>query len=181
MSRQYILSHLRERNFDISLYRNVMVCEDAVYFIMFTMSGQWSGYQRYNPYVESKTVNKNPFFNRYFTRAARPLGTVQPPIWGLEILNPTDRRVFVTEGVFKSCRFHNEGLNSVAILGNDSKTHRNFFLSCGYHTIAVCDGDIAGKSLSRGCHSSYYLPESTYVDNMTNEEFKTLTEILKDG
>ena len=75
------------------------------------------------------------------------------------------------EGIFKACRFHNFGLNALAVLGNNPKHLKSWLWSLGYNLIAVCDGDKAGRKLAKFGMFSLYLPDGIYVDEMNNDDF----------
>lgn len=109
---------------------------------------------------------------KYFTYTSKLNPT--PSACGLEVLGTRDRRIYLTEGVFKSCRLHNIGLNSLAVLGNNPVHLKSWLHSLGYELISVCDGDRAGKDLAKIGHRAIYLPEGIYLDEMSNEDIENL-------
>lgn len=104
-----MLNHLKNRYFTRELYRNVAYNDEerVVTFPLYNLSGQYLGYQQYRPDGD-KVRKNNPKLGRYFTYIPRG----NSAIWGIDVLDKKDRRIFITEGIFKSCRFHNYGLNS---------------------------------------------------------------------
>lgn len=74
--------------------------------------------------------------------------------YGLEFLNYDDPLLFVVEGVFDAVRFHNMGLNCLAVLSCDPKHLKEWLRLLPFYKVAVCDGDKAGLKLAEyGDHS----------------------------
>lgn len=163
--------HMRDRHFKPWLYLNsVVISSDVLTFYLWNLSGQLVGYQQYRP-DGNKLERRNPREGKYFTYTSKhyPLAA-----WGLELLNPKSRVIYLVEGVFKACRFHNYGMNALAVLGNNPKHLRSWLRSLGYHIHVVCDGDAAGKKLAKYGDSVTYMPIGKQIDEITKEEFKDL-------
>jgi len=162
--------HLKDRHLDVRRYRGVVVTDEVVTFPLWNLVGQMVGYQQYRPKGD-KQERRNPKLGKYFTYLPK---NNHVTAWGLDVLNLEDRRVYLLEGVFKACRFHNYGLNALAVLGNNPKHLSEWLRSLGYHVHAVCDGDTAGRKLGYFANTCTYLPEGMYVDDMSVDEFNQL-------
>ena len=168
--------HLTNRHLKPALYKGIVIDTDVVTFPLWNLSGQRVGYQQYRP-NGSKQYRKNPKEGRYFTYISK-----DNPItaWGLDLLNPKDKTIYLTEGIFSACRFHNHGYNALATLGNDPK-HLKHWLKClGYNLVAICDGDKAGKKLAKYGHKSIQLRNGEYIDEMSEDLFilRLLSQLL---
>lgn len=131
---------------------------------MYNLSCQYIGYQQYRP--DADKVRKNHTrLGRYFTYLTKGQSTV----WGLDLLNQKDKRLFLTEGIFKACRFHNYGLNALAVIGNNPKHLKEWFklLSYHYEIICICDEDDAGRALAK--FGDRYISKT--VDELSEGEF----------
>lgn len=84
----------------------------------------------------------------------------------------------MTEGIFDAISVRNTGRACVAVLSNNPKQLRNWFSSLSCETVAVCEGDKAGKMLSRNCDSSIYLPEGEDANSM---EIEALEKIISNS
>lgn len=158
-------THLVNRHLAIKGYSNIQVNHETVVFPLYNLSGQMIGYQQYRP-SGSKQERRNPKLGKYFTYVSKNQGNA---VWGLDVLNPKDKFIFLVEGIFKACRFHNVGCNSLATLSNDPKPLRSWLHTLGYHIHAVCDGDASGRKLAKYGHTYTYLPDGVYADDMTHE------------
>lgn len=167
-------NHLKQRHLNINLY-NGIVCDDeekVITFPLWNLFGQFVGYQQYRPGAD-KVRKNHPKLGRYFTYLPRNSNTA----WGLERLNTLDRRLFLCEGIFKACRFHNYGLNALAVIGNNPKHLQEWIglLSCHYEITCVCDDDDAGNALAKYGSTSI----KCTVDKLTENEFKKFLTINK--
>lgn len=137
------------------------------------------GYQQYRP-DGLKTERKNPRKGRYFTYVSKEAtGHSKLAVWGLDFLRNNQDTVYVVEGVFKACRFHNLGLNAVAVLGADPKPLTEWLWSSGFKTVAVCDGDVPGRKLAKHSRDAFFLLDGLYLDEMSTGDFKSLVEQLE--
>lgn len=166
---QYSIYHLSSRYYLLDRYSQTWIDQqqEVFTFPLWNLSGQLVGYQQYRPNGDKKQ-RRNPKEGKYFTYVSPG----QIGVWGLDVLDPSDRRLFVTEGVFKSCRLHNFGLNSIAVLGNNPKKLIPWLCSMGYEIICICDGDTAGKKLAKLGHKAILLPDGMYLDEMNGKEIK---------
>ena len=172
-----IHQHLINRHLNINLYTDVVISNTIVTFELWNLSGKMIGYQQYNPLGDKNKCNdKNK--NKYYTYITKINKKCELAVWGLQVLNPTNRTIYLVEGIFKACRFHNYGLNSLAVLGNDPKHLKDWLNSLGYNIVSVCDGDNAGKKLAKYGNTTHYLPDEVYVDDMTEYEFLSLLKQL---
>lgn len=142
-----VKKHLLERDLNPNLY-TVSWDDETACFALWNLSGQYCGYQQYRPFAP-KTTRNDPREGRYFTWAKDRLA-----VWGLESWDFRKDVLFVTEGVFDACKLHNLGLPAVAVLANDPKRLRPWLGSLARLTVAVCDADAAGASLSKLCRRS---------------------------
>ena len=172
-----MLQHLKNRHMDISLYNDIIVSDTNITFIIWNLSGKMVGYQRYNPNGRKDRCN-DPKRNKYFTYISKTDKRIELAVWGLQLLNPQKKRIYLLEGVFKACRFHNYGLNAFAVLGNDPKHLKSWLATLGYEIFSVCDGDKAGRKLAKYGEKSLMLPDGVYVDDMTEREFLVLLNNL---
>jgi hypothetical protein len=137
--------HLISRGMDPSLYGPALDDENRVAtFYLYNLSGQIAGYQQYRP-EGSKKNNNDPREGKYFTRA----GFQKNVVFGLEFHNPNDRRMFVTEGIFKAGVLHRLGYNAIAVLGGTPKPLRPWFFAMegNFDMIAIGDPDSTGQKL----------------------------------
>lgn len=172
-------AHLLKRHFNKALYKGLTITEETVTFPLWNLNGQMVGYPQYRP-EGSKTERKNPKEGKYYTRIRKEGKTPFLTAWGLDVLRPNRRVIYLLEGVFKACRFHNYGLNALATISNDPKHLKTWLNSLGYEIRPVCDGDKAGLKLAGYGKRSVILPSGAYVDDMTEEEFISLLRLLKE-
>jgi len=161
-----LIKHLTERHMDIALYKCVLD-ENAniVVFFLYNLSGQIVGYHQYRPHGP-KTQQNDPKDGRYYTFLKDNLG-----VWGLDQCDfETGRYLYITEGIFDACRLHNIGLNAIAVLSNDPKRLRPWLKALNVPTIAVCDGDAAGKKLANSAKRAIILPDGRDLGDMTYDE-----------
>lgn len=170
--------HLKRRHLDIELYSGLSVGHDVVVFPMWNLSGQMVGYQQYRP-DGNKKERRNPKVGKYYTQVRKEGKTSATTAWGLDRLNMNRRRVYLVEGIFKACRFHNLGLNALAVISNDPKHLKSWLTSLGYELYSVCDGDKAGIKLAKYGNRSIILPSGVYVDEMSVSEFSDLVDALE--
>jgi hypothetical protein len=166
--------HLTHRHLAPQAYSNITVNSETVIFPLYNLSGQMIGYQQYRP-SGSKQERRNPKLGKYFTYVSKHTGNA---VWGLDVLNPSDKRIFLVEGIFKACRFHNNNCNSIATLSNNPKPIMSWLHSLGYSVHTVCDGDQAGRKLAKFGNSHTYLPDGVYVDEMSDEAIKELIKSI---
>lgn len=168
-----LYDHLLERGLDPTRYQcTVDEDEYVATFYLFNLSGQITGYQRYNPRAEGKKVN-DPNLGRYYTYTPRGVDA----ILGLETCF---RRgpLFIVEGLFKQAAVTRAGFDCIATLTSDPKRLRPLFriLRQTRKILAIGDGDPAGAKLvnrvKAGCQSVIDL------DEMPVEHVRELCEAL---
>ncbi len=141
-----LYEHLLSRGLDPKRYQCVVDEEEYVAtFFLFNLSGQITGYQRYNPRAEGKKVN-DPKLGRYFTYTPRGVDA----ILGLETnRGAAGTPLFVVEGLFKQAAIINAGFDCIATLTSDPKRFRPLFriLKETRPLYAVGDADPAGGKL----------------------------------
>lgn len=123
---------------------------DTATFLLYNLGGQLKGYQRYQPSSEGQ---------KYFTYSS------EPSIFGLSELDYSLDTLYVTEGIFDAMCLGYLG-NSVAVLCNNPKRLREQLAVLPFHTVAVCDGDEAGRRLAKFTDSAVYLPEGEDVNSI---------------
>jgi hypothetical protein len=160
--------HLQQRHLSPYLYHNISITPELVTFPLWNVSGQMVGYQQYNP-NGSKQERRNPKECKYFTYISEGKNNTA---WGLDVLNPNQRLVVLVEGIFKACRFHNHGINALAVLGNNPKHLYSWLHSMGYYLFAICDGDEAGRKLAKFGHSSIQLRDGYFIDEISEDSLR---------
>lgn len=158
-----LFRHLVSRHCHPSRYpTSLRLADNEAYFYLYDIHGNLRGYQKYNPLYEKKNTN-NPKLARYFTHSR------VPSVWGLETLDYNDAYLFVTEGVFDACRVHTFGRNCVAVLGCTPNKLKEQLMLLPFITVALCDGDKAGKALARCTDRSVMMPEGEDVSSVDEE------------
>ncbi|AOA58155.1 toprim domain-containing protein [Acinetobacter larvae] len=139
-----LLAHLHKRNFSPDLYHNIVLdhCNQRLTVYLNNLSGQFVGYQQYNPRCSDKTFNL-PHLGRYYTVVTAK----QIALWGLETLKPQQKICFVVEGIFKAACLHQLGYNAIAVLCNNPVQMHAWFYAMPYQFIAIGDADQAGEQL----------------------------------
>lgn len=144
--------HLVSRNVDLNLHKPLLSAEVAT-FLLYNLSGQVVGYQRYNPSFPSAFPGDGKQSNLRDRRYYNYVTSGQIGVFGLESFNENTKVVFVTEGAFDCCRLTKRGATAVAMLTNNpSSSMRNFLLCLGVPVVAVCDDDAAGVKLRKSGH-----------------------------
>jgi len=162
-----IKEHLQYRNLDTNLYNQSVVIDtdnNVCTFLLSDFNDKLTGYQQYNP-IGEKLLRCNQADSKYFTHVTKDMLGV----FGLEYVSDINI-MFIVEGVFKACRFHNMGYNSIAVLTNNPIKHIDKFnqLSNRYTTVVIPDPDKAGMKLTKyGTH--FVIPDKS-VDEMSDEE-----------
>jgi hypothetical protein len=153
-----IRDHLLSRHYDLSLH-STLLSEDQTeaYFLLWNLSGQCVGYQKYNPSY-TKNQKNDPKLSKYYTWKTKPDDkNAHTGFWGLESWSFTNT-LFVCEGVFDAARLTNLGVSAIATLSNDlSKGLKNQFrlFRAMRPVVVICDDDLAGSKLAKAGHVSY--------------------------
>jgi hypothetical protein len=167
--------HLESRHLDLNLYPDCVTCEETQTFTMFlwNLSGKLVGYQTYRPEAPKNDYTVKPSEKKYFTFLSKSgTGTPELTAWGLHLLNPKKRKLFVCEGFADAVRLHNLGLNALALLSCDPKPLKSWLWSLGYEVVPVCEGDKAGLKMAKlSTHSkAVYLEEGKDLGDLTESE-----------
>lgn len=157
--------HLESRWFNPALYNGVWIEPDSVTVSMWNCSGQMVGYQKYEP--GAPRLHTNQPGTRYHTW----FGQNKIGVWGLETVNWYGGDLFITEGIFDSCRLSWHGLQSVAVISNDPKHLRNWLSMLPHRRIAVLDGDPAGIKLAKYAHHWIQMPPGEDVGSLSEQKF----------
>jgi len=170
-----VVDHVvQDRHFNPWLY-NTYFSNNLMQVLLWSVTGVPNGYHQYRPFA-SKSFPNCPKLGRYYTWSPRN----NVSFFGADTLHFSPNLVFVTEGMFDACRFHNHGLSAVAVLSNDPR-HLTSQLKLFRHTrtvVGVLDNDVAGSKLGKFCDRLLKLP-NMYKDvgEMPEEAF---TEFLKE-
>ena len=174
-----IFQHLIDRHCDFTSDKSVIPdpVNNVVTFLIWNLSGELVGYQRYNPLTEDKKTN-NPKEARYFTRVRK--GRYAP--YGLEQYTQ-DEPLYIVEGVFDLFSMRKAGATNVlAVLG--SKPPNNFFDFLKSHQneiIRVVDGtgDDKVKRLNFGEDRAIMCPDGEDANSLPTEKLKEMINAIK--
>jgi hypothetical protein len=151
-SKNELRAHLKDRHMNLDLH-NVMLSDEVATILLYNLSGQVVGYQRYNPAFPSAFPGDGKQSNLRDRRYYNYVSEGAIGLFGLESFHLNSPCVFITEGVFDACRLTNRGACAVAMLTNTPSSSMINFLHClAKPLIAVCDNDAAGKKLRRVGH-----------------------------
>jgi hypothetical protein len=167
-----LYKHLLSRNYDPSRYANqVLDTDENILTVYLTnLSGQFVGFQQYRPEEEAKRLN-DPRLSRYFTYSQRGVNAC----WGLETLDPTEKDLYLVEGIFKASTLHMLGYNALALLTSHPKPMKSWLHTMNYNFIGIGDNDKAGDGIINVACKGFKLERD--VDEYSLEE---LEEILHD-
>ena len=167
-------SHLQSRHFyhDVPTEGEPGSFNEVFTFYLYDFGGNLTGYQQYRP-LGDKSYRRNPKEGKYFTHITP--GRVG--VWGLQYHCPSPIMV-ITEGVFKAVRFHNLGINAIAVLSNDPVHLKQqlYLLSLTYDLVVVPDPDKAGSKLTK--YGTRFIIPTKPVDELTNNEMEFLCKSL---
>jgi len=148
--RDNIEKHLRDRGID-PRRTGVIVDKKSglVTFLLYNLSGQLVGYQRYNPKGHKfSDSNKDPLMAKYFTWVSKDpeTKTRMLAVWGVDTIRP-GKPLFIVEGIFDAAKIHNAGYPAVAVLANDPKHLRSWLKTLPNKRIVIYDKDAMTKTL----------------------------------
>lgn len=129
----------------------------VVTFPLYDITHNLIGYQQYRPDGDKKSHEKE--CAKYWTHHLP--GTSR--FWIPKTYDSSKRIVFVQEGIFSATPLVTLGHNVVAILSSDNKDALKNLRIQGHYLIGICDGDQAGKKLSRHLDDAIILPEGEDV------------------
>jgi hypothetical protein len=145
-------THLISRSVDFTLHKPLLSVEVAT-FLLYNLTGQIVGYQRYNPSFPSAFPGDGKQTNLRDRRYYNYVTSGQIGLFGLESFNERTNVVFVTEGIFDCCRLTKRRATAFAMLTNNpSSSMRNFLMCLGVPVVAVCDNDKSGLKLRTAGH-----------------------------
>lgn len=161
-----IRQHLIERGVDPDRSDIIIDKENnKATFLIYNLSGQLVGYQRYNPLGSKKNYVKDEALMKYFTWIGKD-GTKGHKIacWGLESIKPSTRILYLTEGIFDANMVHKTGRACVALLSGTPDEHMMGFLRLlPFRKIGIADND-EGSSKSRFSPFETVLTPDPYKD-----------------
>ena len=164
-------NHLISRGMDPSRYPISYDPEEGIItFLLFNYNGGLVGYQQYRPDQPSKQKKNDPKTGRYFTYLPKDTDGV----FGLDVLDHTDRTIYIVEGVFKAAVLHRLGFNALAVLTSTPKRLKPWFkiLRQTWNLVAIGDNDDAGRKLVNIVKRGFQSPQD--LDEMSDEEILKL-------
>ncbi len=146
---------------------------EIVTFPLWSCTGQLLGYQKYDWNADKLRNNDNK--GKYYTYRRKDWLT----FWGLDLINlSSEEPLYVVEGVWDAISVLNSGYRCIAVLSNNPQQLKCILNCLPCKTVALCDGDKAGRMLSRVCDSMLELPEGTDCNDMASKQIK---EFLKES
>lgn len=166
-----LIKHLLSRNYDPSRYVNhTLDTQDNILTVYLTnLSGQFVGFQQYRPEQTAKRLN-DPRESRYFTYSQRGVNAC----WGLETLNPSNKDLYLVEGIFKASTLHMLGYNALALLTSHPKPMKSWLHTMNYNLIGIGDNDKAGEGIIKVAEKGFKLEKD--VDEYPWEELKDVLD-----
>lgn len=170
-----ITSHLIGRGLDPKDYKcYVDSYENIVTFLLYNLSGQIVGYQRYNPSKDKKR-NNDPVDCRYYTYLPKEVDG----LFGLDKINKNIKEIYVVEGIFKAAKLHKLGYNAIAVLTSTPKRLKTLIriLRAIYNIIAIGDNDNGGNQLIKIVGKGFNSPID--LDEMMDYDIVEMIEKFK--
>jgi hypothetical protein len=163
-----IEKHLKERGVDPNKTEVIMDKKDNVAtFLLYNLSGQLVGYQRYNPAEDKKRDNAG----RYFTWVSKEGDVRKLAVWGTETIKPSVPYLFIVEGIFDCVKLHNGGHPAIAILGNNQKVLRSWFRILNKKIIAITDNYASGNMMKKFAWKAFQTPDPyKYLGEMPQQK-----------
>ena len=138
-------------------------------FPLWSCTGQLLGYQQYD--FKADKLRDNDTKGKYYTYRRKDWLS----FWGLEFIDLSSREpLYVVEGTWDAISVMNVGYRCIAVLSNNPQQLKGFLNTLPCKTIALCDGDKAGKMLSRVCDERILLPAGRDCNDMTENELKEI-------
>jgi DNA primase len=136
-----------------------------VTFPLRTVTGQLIGYQQYN--WNADKLRNNDTKGKYWTYRRKDILTA----WGLEFVDLSSTEpLYLVEGIWDAISVFNTGRRCLAVLSNNPQQLKPWLSTLPCTTIALCDGDKAGKMLARVCDRKIILPEGVDPNDMSKED-----------
>lgn len=183
-----IEKHLRDRGVPETAPVFIDHEENMAYFVLFNLSGQIVGLQRYNPegykkrgkYYRNikeygKVADKNLRYKMSVTRENTDRNVSYIAVYGMHTLDERNF-VFVVEGVFDAVKLESLGMPVIALFANNPKKFKNFFYILPKYVIVWRDADKASEQLKSIADFSI-IPPPPYKDlgEMPLEEVRAWT------
>lgn len=175
------INHLIERGVDPE--RTFFIHDEQsnnTYFFLYNLSGEFIGYQKYNP--NNPKEDGLGWMGRYFTKVRKEAtGHSKIAVYGLETYDQEKDYFFIAEGIFDIIKVHNAGEPGIANLGcSVSKQALNWYNTLPKKKIVIQDRDDAGAELGRVGDWVYTVPEP-YKDlgDMPQQEVNKFIEYIK--
>lgn len=176
-----IHDNLTQRNMNVDRQGVVLdPLSNTATFLLYNLSGQIVGYQRYNPNGTKEKNNSET--GRYYTYAIKEGEKNRKiAVWGMDTIQLDSPFLFVTEGIFDANRIHVAGYPAIAILSNSSKAVLGFFAAFNRPTIAIMDDDKAGTETGKLTTHAFTVPAPYHdLDDMPQAFVESfLAEILQ--
>lgn len=132
-----LTDHLEERG--VMDLGGTILTENHCYFLLYSLIGKITGYQRYFPLGDKKARSKRLLDKaKYFTH------TIPTDIafWGAHSFGYSKDVLFIVEGIFDAVKIHNAGYSCFALLCSSTPKHYAHFLnSIPIRKIIVDDND----------------------------------------
>lgn len=163
-----IESHLRTRGVDPSQIKVIMDKQNNMAtFLLYNLSGQLIGYQRYNP-NGNKKEHGDTLAAKYFTWVTKESpATSKLAVWGVENIDKNNPNLYVAEGIFDAVKLKNAGLPAIAVLTNNPKLLKSWFTILNKHTVSITDNDDAGRKLGNITDETYPVPAGLHTEQGT--------------
>lgn len=169
--------HLIERGMDPELYVVAYDYEEqSISFLLYNLSGQIVGYQKYRPGSEQKKKRNDEDLGRYYTFTSKHKSddgtSFKDGVFGLEAILPpvrfTDRPLYIVEGVFKAAVLHRLGFDAIAVLTSHPKRLKSFLriVKTVRPVVGIGDPDPAGEKLVRFVGAGFTSPKD--LDEMSD-------------
>lgn len=159
-----ILQHLKDR--EVTDFQTIMLADACCYFLLYNLSGQLVGYQRYSP-IGIKNCNKatRDYWLKHDKNQLKYIPFILPDtlaVWGLHTYD-INKPLYIVEGVFDAIILHNLGLSAIAVLGNDPKPLKGWLRTLPNTKIVIPDNDgeaQKGDKLLKYGDEIVYIPEN---------------------
>lgn len=126
---------------------------------------QLAGIQVYNWKGEKVRNNQG----RYVTHVLKST----PVVFGLEYIYDASKTVYIVEGVMDCLSLRRLGVQAIAMLSNNApKAIKKLLLDTLPNSVAVCDGDGAGRELAKYAHDAIFLEEGNDPNSMSLAELQ---------
>lgn len=129
---------------------------ETVSFYLYNLSGQLTGYVRYN-WLGNKKLRRNDKAKYY---------SFGKGVYGLHSIRPTTTKLYIVEGVWDAIALHRLGYAAIAVLTSNPIPIMGWVKTLPYRTIAILDGDAASNQLKKFVDTYILLPDGTDPNEM---------------